>query len=148
MVFRTRKFIKVSKGLGFVYLLGGVFSVSAQAITQEIRASYVPDPASPQNNKFIDKTPQSGYCGTYVTDCKTYNLSGVRLPLRFAANHAIEPGAPERVGATLKAPANWRSLTVSNVVTGESQTRDGKDWRYRFPIRPERHRGQFDRGVL
>lgn len=120
MVFRARKFNKISKGLVFVYLLGGVFSLSAQAITQEIRASFVPDPANPQNNKFIDQTPQSGYCATFVNDCKTYNLSGLRLPLRFAASHAIEPGAPERAGATLKAPAQWRSLSVSNVVTGEA----------------------------
>lgn len=122
MVFRIRKLNKVSKGLVFVYLLGGVFSLSAQAITQEIRASFVPDPTNPQHNKFINQTPQSGYCATYENDCKTHNLAGVRLPLRFAASHAIEPGAPERAGATLKAPAQWRSLTVTNLVTGETQT--------------------------
>lgn len=113
---------KVSKGCVFVYVFGGIFSLSAQAITQEIRASFAPDPANPQNNQFINQTPQSGHCATYVNDCKPYNLSGLRLPLRFSASHSIEPGAPERAGATLKAPAQWRSLTVSNVVTGEAHT--------------------------
>ncbi len=122
MVLRLGQLRKVSKGLVFVYALGGVFSLSAQAITQEIRASFVPDPANPQNNTFINQTPQSGYCAIYVNDCKTYNLSGLRLPLRFAASYAIEPGTPEREGAMFKMPAQWRSLTVQNVVTGEAET--------------------------
>jgi len=110
------------KGWLFMQVLAGLFSSPAQAVTQEIRASFVPDSANPHNNQFINQTPQSGYCADYVNDCKTYNLSGLRLPLRFAAIHPIEPGAPARAGATLKAPAQWRSLNVSNVVTGESHS--------------------------
>ncbi|WP_082302380.1 hypothetical protein [Pseudomonas bananamidigenes] len=99
---------------------GGLLSSAALAVTQEIRAVYIPDPANPQTNTFIDQTPQSGYCRTYPSDCKP--MSGVRLPLRFASVQAIEPGASERNGAMFKMPAQWRSLVVTNVFTGESAT--------------------------
>ena len=122
MVSAVRKCKRVIKGAVLYYLCGGMFSVSALAITQEIRAVYVPDPANPQNNKFVNQTPQSGYCGQYPNDCKPYNLVSLRVPLRFSAVRAIEPGTSERDGAMFKMPAQWRSLTVHNVVTGESET--------------------------
>ncbi|NUU36844.1 hypothetical protein HNQ83_17490 [Pseudomonas sp. C2B4] len=99
---------------------GWLLSIPAQAVTQEIRAVYVPDPANPQNNTFLNQTPQSGYCGDYPNDCKP--LSGVRLPLRFASVQAVEPGASERNGAMFKMPAQWRSLLVTHVFTGETAT--------------------------
>ncbi|WP_192558905.1 hypothetical protein [Pseudomonas allokribbensis] len=101
---------------------GSIFSASAFAITQEIRATYVPDPANPQSNKFINQTPQSGYCGTYPNDCRRHNLMGVSLPLRFTSVQAIRPESAERDGAMFKMPAQWRSLTVRNIVTGEAET--------------------------
>ncbi|WP_085730133.1 MULTISPECIES: hypothetical protein [unclassified Pseudomonas] len=113
---------RFSKGLVFVSLFGGLFSMPAQALTQEIRAGFVPDPANPQRNRFVDQTPQSGYCTTYPTDCKTYGLSGVRLPLRFSSSLTIEPGAGQRQGAMFKIASQWRSLTVRNVTTGEAAT--------------------------
>lgn len=116
MTFRFRK-----KRM-FVCAAGAMFCASVQAVTQEMRASYIPDPSRPQNNAFIDQTVQSGYCGTYVADCKAHNLSGVRLPLRFASVRSIEPGATVRNGAMFRIPNRWRSLTVRNVVSGETAT--------------------------
>lgn len=118
----VRKCNKVLKAVLPCYVFSGLFSASALGITQEIRAVYVPDPANPQTNTFVNQTPQSGYCGTYPNDCKRYNLMGVSLPLRFASVRAIEPGTAERDGAMFKMPAQWRSATVRNIVTGESET--------------------------
>ncbi|MHB2249596.1 hypothetical protein ACX64O_22335 [Pseudomonas fitomaticsae] len=120
MVSGLRRFNRSNQAKWLVGLFGGLLSVSAQAVTQEIRAVYVPDPANPQSNVFINQTPQSGYCATYPNDCKP--MSGVRLPLRFTSVQAIEPGASERNGAMFKMPAQWRSLVVSNVFTGETAT--------------------------
>ncbi|MCX2544566.1 hypothetical protein [Pseudomonas sp. COW5] len=106
----------------FVWGLGAMLSTTAHAVTQEMRASFIPDPGRPQNNAFVDQTPQSGYCGTYVADCKAHNLSGVRLPLRFSSVRSIEPGATVRNGAMFKIPNQWRSLTVKHVATGEAAT--------------------------
>ncbi|MBV4477100.1 hypothetical protein KVQ74_23215 [Pseudomonas sp. COW3] len=97
-----------------------LLSAMAHGVTQEIRAVYVPDPANPQINTFINQTPPSGYCATFPNDCKP--LSGVRLPLRFASVQAIVPGSPERNGAMFSMPAQWRSLVVSHVFTGEAAT--------------------------
>lgn len=119
MVSAVRKCKKVMKGILPCYFFSGLFSLSALAMTQEIRAVYVPDPANPQTNKFINQTPQSGYCGQYPNDCKRYNLMGFSLPIRFASVQAIRPGGSERDGAMFKMPAQWRSLTVRNIVTGE-----------------------------
>jgi len=113
---------QVPKKRMFVCAAGAMFCASVQAVTQEMRASYIPDPSRPQNNTFIDQTVQGGYCGTYVADCKAHNLSGVRLPLRFASVRSIEPGATVRNGAMFRIPNRWRSLTVRNVVSGETAT--------------------------
>jgi hypothetical protein len=120
MVSGLRKINRFNQAKGWCGVCAGLLSSAAFAVTQEIRAVYIPDPANPQTNTFINQTPQSGYCATYPNDCKP--LSGVRLPLRFASVQAVEPGESERNGAMFKMPAQWRSLVVSNVFTGESAT--------------------------
>ncbi|WP_085745292.1 hypothetical protein [Pseudomonas sp. R45(2017)] len=118
MVSAVRKCSRIS---AFCFC-GSIFSAPALAITQEIRATYVPDPANPQSNTFINQTPQSGYCGQYPNDCRRYNLMGVSLPLRFTSVQAIRPESAERDGAMFRMPAQWRGLTVRNIVTGEAET--------------------------
>lgn len=117
MVSAVRKCLKNS----VLCFCGGLFSLSAGAITQEIRATYVPDPANPQSNRFVNQTPQSGYCSQYPNDCARLNLMGVSLPLRFASVQAIRPDSAERDGAMFRMPFEWRSLTVRNIVTGEAE---------------------------
>lgn len=120
MVSGLRKIHRFNQAIGWGGVCGWLLSSAAYGVSQEIRAVYIPDPANPQTNTFINQTPQSGYCGTYPNDCKP--MSGVRLPLRFASIRAIEPGASERNGAMFRMPAQWRSLVVTNVFTGESAT--------------------------
>lgn len=122
MVSDVRKCKRRFAAAGLVSLFAGLGTVPASAITQEIRAVYVPDPANPQNNRFINQTPQSGYCGQYPNDCNRYNLMGISLPVRFSSIKEIRPGSSERDGGMFKMPAQWRSLTVRNIVTGETET--------------------------
>jgi hypothetical protein len=94
---------------------------SAGAVTQEIRALFTPDSANPQSNKFINKTPPSGYCVDYPDQCKDNNMFSIRLPVRFESAGAMQPNASSRSSAMFKVPADWRALTVTNMETGESE---------------------------
>jgi hypothetical protein len=107
--------MKISTGwLGLVMAL---MVPTAEAFNQEIRALFTPDPAQPQRNVFINKTPDSGYCATYPDECKQHNMFSIRIPTRFGPSSVITPGT----SVPIKAPANWRQLTVINRETGESE---------------------------
>ncbi|GEM_PF-3998137 len=45
-----------------VIFFGGVFTTQLQAAVVKITASFSPSISNPSNNKFINTTPQSGYC--------------------------------------------------------------------------------------
>lgn len=90
---------------------------AAQAINQEIHASFDPDPAQPGKNNFINRTPNSGYCATYPEQCSQHNIFSIQLPVRFTSDRVITPGD----GVSLKVPANWRQLTVTNQDTNETE---------------------------
>ncbi|MBV7546896.1 hypothetical protein KW849_11425, partial [Pseudomonas sp. PDM26] len=93
-----------------------LFSLSAQALEVEFKASFLPDPGNPLKNEFTNNTPPSGYCASYPTQCKL----SFRLPLTFRSRAPIESHHTDfRQGATLKAPALWRTLTVVNSATGD-----------------------------
>lgn len=102
----------------FVYGLALVLAApSAQAFNQEIRALFTPDPAQPQKNVFINKTPNSGYCGDYPDECTQQNTFSIRLPVNFQPRGPILPSA--RV--SVRVPSQWRQLTVMNRETGETE---------------------------
>jgi hypothetical protein len=91
---------------------------SVGAVNQEIRALFTPDPSQPQKNVFINKTPNSGYCATYPDQCRENNMFSIRLPFRFGPRANI--GRLDLI--TVKVPANWRQLTVTNRQTLETET--------------------------
>lgn len=95
---------------------------SAGAVTQEIRALFTPDSANPQRNTFVNKTPVSGYCEYYPNVCRQSNTFSIRLPTRFDSATSIQPDGSERNQAMFSLPTQWRSLTVINRDTGESET--------------------------
>jgi len=91
---------------------------SVEAANQEIRALFQPDPSQPDKNSFINKTPNSGYCATYPAECAAGNRYSFRIPVRFDSTRVIN--GDQQVG--FKAPADWRTLTVTNQQTRESET--------------------------
>lgn len=105
----------------FAYALGLVAVLgmdSAEAVNQEIRALFQPDPSQPNKNVFINKTPNSGYCASYPAQCADNNTFSIQIPVRFNSSRAVIPGD----GMALKVPANWRQLTVTNRDTLETET--------------------------
>ncbi|MGH8329590.1 MAG: hypothetical protein ACRER3_21150 [Pseudomonas fluorescens] len=107
----------MKKSTCYLGLLLALAVPSAEAANQEIRALFQPDPSQPHKNVFLNKTPNSGYCASYPSECATNNMFSIRLPTRFDSTRAIEPGE----GVPLKVPANWRQLTVTNAQTLETE---------------------------
>lgn len=70
----------------FALLLTGV--PTANALTREITAVFRPDPAKPQENKFRNTTPTTGYCASFPNQCKT--MFSIRLPITFSSTLPIE----------------------------------------------------------
>jgi len=107
-------------GLGLLLAMCGS---SAWAIDVAIQASFRPDSANPQQNKFKNDTPPSGYCATYPVQCSDNEMFSLRVPIQFNSNAPIEANhASPRQGATIKVPAQWRDLPVVHETTGESET--------------------------
>jgi len=103
------------------YCLGVFLALSvpeAEAASREIRALFQPDPSQPSKNVFVNKTPNSGYCGSYPSECADNNVFSIQLPVNFESRGSLKPGD----GIPVKAPANWRELTVRNPQTQESET--------------------------
>jgi len=106
---------------GWLCLLVLFVPTSAEAVNQEIRALFTPDSANPQSNKFINKTPSSGYCADAPSECRDNEMFSIRLPMRFESIRAMQPDDVSRNSAMFKVPAQWRTLTVTNVATQESE---------------------------
>jgi hypothetical protein len=90
---------------------------AAHAINQEVRALFQPDPSQPGKNLFVNQTPNSGYCANYPVQCAGRNMFSIELPVRYTSHRALIPGD----GVSLKVPADWRRLTITNQDTQESE---------------------------
>ncbi|MBN6773871.1 hypothetical protein JRG42_09590 [Pseudomonas granadensis] len=105
---------KITVALGLLFMAG---TPEAQAVNQEIRALFQPDPAQPSKNQFVNQTPNSGYCAIYAPQCAQSNMFSIELPVRFTSELDLAPGH----GVSLQVPVNWRPLTVTNRDTGETE---------------------------
>ncbi|CAI8984846.1 hypothetical protein [Pseudomonas sp. IT-P395] len=90
---------------------------TAQAINQEIRALFQPDPSQPSKNLFVNQTPNSGYCVNFPAQCASNNMFSIELPVRYSSGE-LRPGDD----VSLQVPAGWRRLTVTNQETQETET--------------------------
>ncbi|WP_213938401.1 hypothetical protein [Pseudomonas sp. dw_612] len=103
---------------GWLGLALALAAPTVGAVNQEIRALFTPDPAQPQRNVFINKTPNSGYCSDRPSECMQQNMFSIRIPIVFGPSPSLAPGT----AASVKVPASWRQLTVTNRDTQETET--------------------------
>jgi hypothetical protein len=106
-------------------LLAGLHAPSAQAVVQEITAEFVPDPANPMVNRFVNTTPQTGVCPDWIpTDCVRRGIFSLKVPgLQFNSSRPILANhADPRQGATFSVPSSWRNVDVIHSRTGERET--------------------------
>jgi len=103
----------------FALLFAGM--PTANALTRDITAVFRPDPSKPQDNKFLNTTPVSGYCSTYPGQCGQTMFS-IRLPITFSSAGPIEANHGDvRQGAMFKVPTDWRTTEVTHASTGETE---------------------------
>lgn len=117
--------LKKTRQVLLVAVLGGVFALPAQALTQDITAVFTPDPANPLKNEFINTTPPSGMCPWHMpARCEQLKIFSIRVDGFLA--HTQRPISPNprdpRQGAMWKVPSEWRSLQVTHKRTGEVAT--------------------------
>jgi hypothetical protein len=104
-------------------LLGGAGALPAMAAELDIRAEFRPDPAQPHLNKFENKTPNSGYCGSYPSQCEPYGQFSLQAPIQFYSSQPITAFHTDpRQGAMFGVPSEWRELTVVHRQTQEQET--------------------------
>ncbi|MCL6703588.1 hypothetical protein M8Q45_19155 [Pseudomonas sp. T1.Ur] len=95
---------------------------TANAANMVITAMFRADSSKPHENKFVNTTPNSGYCSWYPASCQSQNVFSLSVPGfntrggSIAANHTNP-----REGAMLKAPANWRTVQITHGTTGETK---------------------------
>lgn len=106
---------KITLALGLL-LMASV--PEAQALQQEIRALFQPDPSKPDKNAFVNQTSNSGYCQTHPVECANFRMFSIRVPARFTSSRYV--GIFDSVGA--KAPVRWRQLVVTNTQTQATET--------------------------
>ena len=97
-------------------------STTAQALTQNIDASFRPDPANPQMNTFRNDTPVSGVCAGHMpARCEQLKIFSIRDDAFKAYSIAPIPAnsADPRQGPMFKMPSDWRRFYVTHSVTGE-----------------------------
>ncbi|MFI8223298.1 hypothetical protein [Pseudomonas sp. NPDC085632] len=105
------------KRLIWLGLLAVLNIPQAQALNQEIRALFQPDPSKPDKRTFINQTPNTGYCASFPNQCASHNMFSIELPVRFTSSRYLDLFD----WAAVKAPANWRRLSVINQQTQETQ---------------------------
>jgi hypothetical protein len=118
----SRSFVSHGKGWLAGALLVSIMTTSAKAEDVRITAVFKPDSAYPHLNKFKNTTPPSGYCGSWPEQCELHNFFSLKVPIQFNSRLPIPANHPSvRQGAMLKAPAQWRELTVYHETTREPE---------------------------
>lgn len=101
-----------------------LFALPLQAATVNITASFSPSMSDPSNDKFVNTTPQSGYCVNYPSVCgnnQTFsiNMGGITASL---VTSGLTANSEPRMGIYFGLPGAWRDIVVRNSETGEAST--------------------------
>lgn len=106
-------------------LASALWAVAASAETQQITASFRPDPTNVTANKFTNTTPQSSICAGHIpAQCKALGIFSLRFINFVASSQApiVANHADPRAGAYFKVPSSFRDVEVRNTTTGELET--------------------------
>ena len=110
-----------------IHLLAGMAmlagSTAGMAATMDITASFSPSMDNPENNSFMNTTPQSGYCADYPDECKKNTFSiGMGGITAFLVTSGFTANSEPRMGMYFKIPGAWRNVAVTNLETGSQVT--------------------------
>lgn len=114
---------RLSQGVCVALLMLPGFS--AQALVQDITATFRPDPSNPMSNEFVNTTPESGICPWHIpARCKAMGIFTIRTNHMQARNIApiVADHENPRQGAMWKVPSQWRDVQVVHAETGRAET--------------------------
>jgi hypothetical protein len=107
----------VKKLTVFMALIAALSLPSVEAANQEIRALFQPDSSQPNKNVFVNKTPNSGYCADFPSECASNGMFSIRVPIRFSTFTPLFSAN----GVWVKVPAAWQVLNVTNQQTQQTR---------------------------
>ncbi|MBT2053146.1 hypothetical protein [Enterobacter hormaechei] len=90
-----------------------IIAPNSKAEILNVTASFTPSLWMPDNNKFTNTTPQSGYCVRYPDECKNGDVSlGTGLVLKPSRSLTVNDNP--RDSLYFKLPSSFREVEVSN----------------------------------
>lgn len=111
-----RNFMGKSPFLSAIFCV--LSSHSALAINIPISAEFVPNPSNTRVNRFVNLTPNSGYCTEprAQSQCLTAQTFSIRARIDFASK-VVHKGDI----VSIKAPWEWRKVTVTHPIAGPQE---------------------------
>lgn len=92
----------------------------AIAATMNITAEFSPSMDNPENNQFVNTTPQSGYCSAHPTECRNGELS-LDMKLSLTPSKGLTINDTPRDSLYFKMPSSFRNIEVTNNETGQKE---------------------------
>lgn len=94
-------------------------STVCMASTMNITASFSPSYEYPENNRFTDTTPQSGFCATWPDLCGN-TIKSLSTGLKLNPSKGLTPQDNKRDSLFFKWPSSFRDVPVTNTITGKT----------------------------
>ncbi|PIB41608.1 hypothetical protein AOA57_27200 [Pseudomonas sp. 2588-5] len=110
------------RGSGLAAAASLLVVMPAHGVVQDITATFRPDPSNPMINKFVNTTPQSGFCPGFAPEtCKSLGIFSIRTTEINFSSLAPMLVTPDdaRKNAMFKVPSDWRELMVTHTDSGE-----------------------------
>jgi len=107
-------------GVMALSLLASVWSRQAGAVDLMFTANFRPDAANPTNNKFVNTTPLSGYCGTWSDLCTNNEVFGIAIEMGTISFEHMDVNGADRNSAYFRVPAGFHDVTVRNETGSEA----------------------------
>ncbi|AXF77800.1 hypothetical protein AV903_19935 [Erwinia tracheiphila] len=98
-------------------------SLSATAVTMDITASFTPTMDNPENNAFINTTPQSGYCTgnpPRPQECLDNGVFSIATHLELTPSKGLTTEDQPRDSLFFKWPNTFREIQVTNIITSDT----------------------------
>jgi len=101
-------------------MMGGL--VPAQAVELNITAEFRPSALDPTHNRFVNTTPQSGYCAQHANFCRAGDFT-INTGVNVAQRRLFGGGDDPREKWYLAVDGKWRDVVVRNADNHELKAR-------------------------
>ncbi|WP_159377978.1 hypothetical protein [Pantoea dispersa] len=98
-----------------------VTAFTTQAVDVQLTTEFKPDITQPQNNKFVNTTPNSGICVRLASICRQYNVYSVNIPGHFGYK-MFNPKTSDHLkeGLGYKVDSRTKNIRLTDVKTNKT----------------------------